>query len=372
MDPVIDIEMTSAAEGPENEEMKVRPYWSHDSNSSSDSIFRAPTHIKYGRETEFEPKLVSIGPYHRDRPILQSMKDKKVRCMSDLVKRSAGGGSNIDRVVPVGPFMQFEKRARSFYKKKFNKIRGAEFVNMLVLDSCFIIRIMLSFFGMKSTGFLEVNMKDVRSDLLLPRDARQAETNWADHRGVTKLMVNATELHQTAGITFQKTKKENTGLQVEFSKGIMRMHCLKIDPTMATLLVNLIAFENFMPPSIRIISTYMKLMNDLIDTEKDVELLQKFDIIYNTMSNHSAAATFFNEIGDLGLINYKENNFSDLFLNVDKYYKSSWNRRWANLQHNYCNSPWAVISVFAAVILLILTVLQTFYTIDGYYSPRTK
>ncbi|XP_078165266.1 UPF0481 protein At3g47200-like [Carex rostrata] len=460
---------TSAAEAPEIEETsaaderetEVGRYWKYDSTSSSDSIFRAPAHIRYGRESDFEPKLVSIGPYYRGRHNLQPMEDTKVWCMSNLLMMRLGdehkgenthfyhrGGIIMDRV-PVDPFMKFERRARSFYKEKFDQISDVEFVRMLLLDSCFVIRIVLSFYGAipESMGSLEVNVKEVRSDLLLlenqiplfflnvvyywlfpnadksiklirvlrwfierdlpwqfsfncldfksdhlldfywksslPRAKKlieimkspklQQTPSWVDiRRSLPKLIENATELNQTAGIKFEKFKRDDDyeGLQVEFSKGIMRMHCLKIDSTLAILLVNLIAFENSMPLSLRIISTYIKFLDDLIDSEKDVELLQKFGVIYNTLSSHTHAATLFNDIGILCLIDNYDNPFPHLFWDVKEYYKSSWNRRWASLRKNYFNSPWAGISVFAGVILLILTVLQTFYTIYGYYNPR--
>ncbi|XP_078153609.1 UPF0481 protein At3g47200-like isoform X2 [Carex rostrata] len=474
---------TSAAEAPEIEEtsaaegLEVRKYWRYDSNSSSDSIFRAPEHMRYGRESDFEPKLVSIGPYHRGRPNLQPMEEKKVWCMSDLLMMRVGdkskgeiesklyyrGESNMDRV-PVDSFMKFVRRARSFYKEKFDQISDVEFVEMLLLDSCFVIRILLSLCGAiaESKGSLEVNIKEVKSDLLLlenqiplffinvlyyrlfpnahkymqihgpliwfiyldlpweyslnclafesdhlldfywkssvprtedflggifvlmnrdniPEYKQQQTTSWANNwdGSLPKLIANATELYDIAGIKFQRDLSESSpdsehprGVQVQFSKGIMRMRCLKIDSTMVTLFVNLIAFENSLPSPIRIISTYIKLLDDLIDSEKDVELTQKFGIIFNTLTTHTKAATFFNDIGNLCSIDKDRNPFCDLFKNVEEYYKSSWNRRLASLQNNYFNSPWAGISVFAGVILLILTVLATFYTIYAYYNPR--
>ncbi|KAF3329461.1 hypothetical protein FCM35_KLT04792 [Carex littledalei] len=482
-----EIEVTSAAEGPEvggassEEGPVVQKYWRFDSNTSSDSIFRAPDYIRYGRESDhFEPKLVSIGPYYRERQNLQPMEEKKVRCMSDLLKLRPGdenkgekesmlyyrGESNMDRVPPVvavDPFMKFESRARSFYKEKLDQISNDEFVQMLLLDSCFIIRILLSLCGAiaESMGPLEVDIKEVRSDLLLlenqiplfflnavyywlfpnahehmkirvlllwfiQRDLpweysyncvlfesdhlldfywkssvpqtdplltqrifeenikklREQTTNWANDwaNSVPKLIKNATELYKIAGIKFRcdlysgDPYRDPRGVQLKFSKGIVQMRFLKLDSTMATVLVNLIVFENSKPPFFQMIRTYIKILDDLIDSEKDVEFLQKFEVIFNTLSTHTKAATFFNDIGNLCLINKEFNPtrfyFNNFFENVDKYYKSSWNRRWASLQNNYFNSPWAGISVFAGVILLILTVLATFYTIYAYYNPK--
>ncbi|XP_078169039.1 UPF0481 protein At3g47200-like isoform X2 [Carex rostrata] len=373
------------------------------------------------------------------------MEDIKVRCMSDILKMGPDTESNIDRV-PVERFMRFERHARRFYKEKKFELSDVKFVEMLVLDSCFVIRIMLALY--RKLPFLDLNIKAAVSDLLLlenqiplffielvfywlvPDGGRfsnisfhglirstfmQLDLPWwinfdrlpinSDHllhlywqiseesikkkikedhadpmqrmikllekvrsgrsRGPSqKLIVNATELHQTAGISFKNVKIDHhNGDCVEFSKGIIWMPSLKIDSSQTTLLVNLVAFENSMFLFHRTISTYIKIMDDLIDSSKDVELLQKSGVVYNTLSSHTEAATFFNNIGNLCFIDYEDNPFSYLFENVNKYYKSCWNRHWANLRQNYFNSPWSVIAVLAGTTLLFLAGAQTYYTV---------
>ncbi|KAI5354976.1 hypothetical protein L3X38_007871 [Prunus dulcis] len=44
---------------------------------------------------------------------------------------------------------------------------------------------------------------------------------------------------------------------------------------------------------------------------------------------------------------------------LNKYYSKRWNKWKAILRQNYFNTPWAAISVIAAVVLLILTLIQT-------------
>jgi hypothetical protein len=114
----------------------------------------------------------------------------------------------------------------------------------------------------------------------------------------------------------------------------------------------------------------MKLMDALIDSQNDVKLLQKCGVIYNTLSSHERAATFFNDIGDFCFIDDNANRFSRLYKNVHKYYNSRCHRRCTSLRQNYFSSPWSGISVGAGVTLLILSALQTFYTIYVYYKPK--
>ena len=49
---------------------------------------------------------------------------------------------------------------------------------------------------------------------------------------------------------------------------------------------------------------------------------------------------------------------------IEKHYKNKIKIWIAEARHKYFSQPWSVISLFAAVIVIILTFLQTFYTIN--------
>lgn len=102
-------------------------------------------------------------------------------------------------------------------------------------------------------------------------------------------------------------------------------------------------------------------MDALIDSEKDVELLQQYGVISNSLISHKMAATFFNDIGNFCFIRYDP--YDHLYKNVKKYYDSFWNRNLASLRQKYFSSPWSYISVGAGTILLILSAVQAHYTI---------
>ncbi|KAF3341604.1 hypothetical protein FCM35_KLT00242 [Carex littledalei] len=136
---------------------------------SRNSIFHAPAHNKYGRGSDFEPKLVSIGPYYHGRENLQTMEELKPQCMSNLLKKRPTGASNIclvsdDMDKICTQFMRFEKYARVFYKEEFN-LSDVDFVRMLVLDSFFIIRIILSLSKtiQESMPIIDRNIKELRT-----------------------------------------------------------------------------------------------------------------------------------------------------------------------------------------------------------------
>ncbi|XP_078158129.1 putative UPF0481 protein At3g02645 [Carex rostrata] len=159
----------------------------------------------------------------------------------------------------------------------------------------------------------------------LERDLSEEPTSWAEIRlsiNAPMVIANATELEKMAAIKFERFDDKGH-LDVIFSNGIMQMPCLKIDLRQKTLLVNLIAFENSILPSMRIFSSYMKLMDALIDSKKDVKLLKKCGVIDNTLGNNEMVAAFFNDIGKFCFVDSNTNHFPGLYKDVQEYYDSS-------------------------------------------------
>ncbi|KAJ3683605.1 hypothetical protein LUZ60_013832 [Juncus effusus] len=193
--------------------------------------------------------------------------------------------------------------------------------------------------------------------------------NWKDY-GAPRNIPNVIELSREARVIFKKSlHKEGQGFVASFHNGVMEMSSLMIDESRKIILTNLVGFEKSFKLSKRKVSSYMSLLDSLINTEKDVALLQKYGIVFNGLNNNSSAAEFFNEIGNMCTINYRKHLFEGLFREVNEYYNSKWNRRLASLHHNYFHNPWAVISVFAAGFLLFLATIQTILSaIQTHYS----
>ncbi|XP_030456469.2 UPF0481 protein At3g47200-like [Syzygium oleosum] len=103
------------------------------------SIFRVPAHIRQVDEKAYNPRVVSIGPFHWNRPALRAMEAQKVRFYERLMTRMAYE----DRDVGIKTaMMKLEPDARRCYSEEFDDISTDEFVEMMVLDGCFIVELM--------------------------------------------------------------------------------------------------------------------------------------------------------------------------------------------------------------------------------------
>ncbi|CAL9014811.1 unnamed protein product [Prunus brigantina] len=180
---------------------------------------------------------------------------------------------------------------------------------------------------------------------------------------------NATTLSE-AGVQFRRSKNTPDcimNIEFNFKNGVFTIPPLGIDEKTGPLFRNLIAFEQCHHSRLHKITSYAVLMDNLIDTSKDVDLLREKIILVNWLSPEDAAQ-FFNELyNDTTVIGFY---YGSLCKDVNKYYNTyqntwmgTWNKWMEILRRDYLSTPWKVISFIAAVILLLLTLLQTIYTI---------
>ncbi|EOY05382.1 Uncharacterized protein TCM_020392 [Theobroma cacao] len=176
-----------------------------------------------------------------------------------------------------------------------------------------------------------------------------------------------TELKE-AGIKFQM-KRGNSLFDLKFENGTMKIPTLRIYDSLEGTLRNLIAFEQFSSHrGLNHVTDYVLLFHCLVNSTKDVEILRQSGIIENMLGDDEEVARMLNRLGVSVFFSPDNFYYSELFNKVNKYCDRRWNKWIANLKHNYLNSPWALISFLAAVVLLLLTLVQTIFSVLSFYS----
>ncbi|GLT79139.1 hypothetical protein SLA2020_506400 [Shorea laevis] len=179
-----------------------------------------------------------------------------------------------------------------------------------------------------------------------------------------KFIHYATKLEE-AGIKFQK----NGGrlFHIEFRKGVMSIPTLEINDDTESIFRNLVAYEQcYKGISSKCFTNYVIIMDRLINTGKDVELLCHHGVLQNWLGDHEVVATMFNRLCDCVSISDTDLFYSEIFEKVNEHCNRKWNLWKANLWHNYFNSPWALISFIAAVFLLLFAMLQALFSVLSY------
>jgi hypothetical protein len=100
-------------------------------------------------------------------------------------------------------------------------------------------------------------------------------------------------------------------------------------------------------------------MNRLVETRKDIELLLKEGIVENRFNNTREGSDFLNKLADGAILDQDNFYFASLSEDLNAYYKTRWHKWKANLRQKYFRTPWAVVSIVAAIFLFILTIIQT-------------
>ncbi|KAG6619490.1 hypothetical protein I3842_Q095300 [Carya illinoinensis] len=175
---------------------------------------------------------------------------------------------------------------------------------------------------------------------------------------------NVIEL-QEAGVKFNKGKIDNL-FHIKFNNGVMEIPPLNIVDNTESVFRNLIAYDQHSQHiDLNYFTDFATLMDYLINTPKDVELLRQKGIINSWMGDDEVVSNMFNKFCSYTHFS-KDFYYADIIKEVNKHCDKRWNVRKAKLRHDYFNSPWALLSVLAAILLLLLAIAQTLFSILSY------
>ncbi|KAL0388528.1 UNVERIFIED_CONTAM: hypothetical protein Sradi_2734600 [Sesamum radiatum] len=411
------------------------------SPESKPSIFKVDDHLRTaGRDNDYDPEVLAIGPFHHGKSRLQSMNHYKFWYLKLLLSRR---NETVERYVIAMAGM--EERARRCYAEPVD-LDGHNFIKMMVLDGCFLIEL-LRYHSLKDLRVAndpifknERNLSQLRHDIMLLEnqlpffvlnqlfnmtkieDSRddiiglalcfidgmflntsvskvyqKLPTQNIDHlcsliHEICCLPFAGTILHKNVGsnacqnwesihsisrlqeVGIRSIKVEGTSgfMDITFVNGVLRIPPLNIFDETESQFRNLIAYEQYMPDcEARYVSDYTFFMNCLINTPKDVRLLRNYGIIGNWLGDDKEICEMFNRLGK-NILTSTKFSYSHIFNAVNWEFQRRSNSWVIKLRRNYFGSPWSIISLLAAVALLILTLLQTLYTILSYYNHMGK
>lgn len=183
---------------------------------------------------------------------------------------------------------------------------------------------------------------------------------------------NATEL-SACGLTFECTQgvHSHSVLNLSFSKGVLSIPPLLVSDYTETLLISLLAHEHLSPNLRGHFTSYVFFMSQLVGSKEDLQFLEKKGIIHNELGSREDVSKLFSNISKQFVL--KDFLYSKLCNEIEAYADSTWQRHLQVLKERYFSNPWTALSVFAATVLLLLTFMQTYYTVLSYYKgPHPK
>ncbi|KAG2689953.1 hypothetical protein I3843_09G162400 [Carya illinoinensis] len=379
-------------------------------------IYKVPDHFRKMNEEAYTPRVISMGPFHHGSEKLQTMEKYKVRYLMDFMKRAK---TNLEKLLSI--IKDWEETLCECYAETI-EFNSDDFVKMILLDATFIIeyflrnkfrkwtdedRIMLKpwltarmqldflllenqlpFFIMEKLyelvsvtntiypPFIDVtfhyfgffNTQNISSDsnqlqikhfvdllrsFYLPPLGRTLSERKLDKK--VEEIYCATQLAE-AGLTF-RLSPSNCYLDLKYKDGVLEIPRFTLDNTTEIYARNLMALEQCHYPREAYVTDYFFLLDFLIDTGKDVGFLASKKILVNGLGDDNA--TFVNNLGTNVEYSSMNSEYCLLCEDLVKFYDNPRHRWKAILRRDYFSSPWRIASTTAAVILLVLTSVQT-------------
>ncbi|KAH0983458.1 hypothetical protein GBA52_010635 [Prunus armeniaca] len=392
-------------------------------------IFRIPHMLVKGKKEVYVPHLLSIGPFQRGLQF-QAMEVIKSWYLHCLLERKPTPTTVLEDF--VGAIRDMEQDYRDCYEENID-LTSDEFVEMMVVDGCFIIELFRKFSGKvpienNDPVFHRPWMHSILiNDLLLLENQLPwrvieclfnltRESNAGKKYSLSELtlkyfegytlgmcqlvhgalkgkhlldlvknslllfaqleFVSETHLDRTSSLRMPSvTELEKSGIifirgtgpdmfNITFKSGVMSIPPIRVHKNGESLFRNLVAYEQCETASI--ITSYAVLLEQLITSDKDVEYLAGRGIIENVLG-HDISLIFSSLSND---VRPRNCCYQNLYEDVNDYYKFRLNRYKAVLR-TYFKEPLALVNFATAVVLVtILTLIQTIFSIMSYKTPQ--
>ena len=119
------------------------------------------------------------------------------------------------------------------------------------------------------------------------------------------------------------------------------------------------AYEYYHHSATKVLIQYVAILNFLIHTEKDVNILIDNKVIVDGIGDAKTVVTIINHLNSsFSMPDFIPHYFS-ICNSLNKFYENPRNKYKANFIHEYFNTPWKKASTIAAIVLLFLTLTQT-------------
>ncbi|XBI97218.1 hypothetical protein VPH35_033395 [Triticum aestivum] len=178
-----------------------------------------------------------------------------------------------------------------------------------------------------------------------------------------------------AGIQFLPSKTSCLD-DIELHNGRLYMPKVEMDDSTAYRIHNMMAFEAMHVGTGDDVTAYVLFVKDLINSADDVQLLERKGILEHDLADDdNAVVRLFNSLTRDVSKNWKSQLFQ-VRQDVDHHYCSNPLRvflyeAWSNLKSKYFRSPWTLLALVTAILLVIGDIVQAVYAVIS-YDPNEK
>ena len=145
---------------------------------------------------------------------------------------------------------------------------------------------------------------------------------------------------------------------LEHMQPFLELPAFVVDHETDCVFRNIMALEQCHYPKEAYICNYIMLLDCLINTEKDVDLLVEKKVIINQLGSDEALARLVNKLGHH--IVAEDSCYFELSKKLNGHYDDFWNRNMATLTTTYFRDIWRGTATVVGIIFLLLTFWNIF------------
>ncbi|KAK7856326.1 upf0481 protein [Quercus suber] len=322
-------------------------------------INRVPDYLCKVNKEAYTPRIISIGPIHHSTLKLQPMEKYKERFLKTEEEEEAEADEeNWMASMVIRDLLLLENQLPFFVLETLYNIAFPDRSPSLIE---------LTFECFKSFNIENMTPDNLRTKIkhfthLLKTFQLNPPKKLPERKeGPPKLLYSATQLNE-AGVKFRKSSRKSLlGIHFDSKRGVLEIPCLTLDDSTEILIRNIIALEQSQGKGY--VTDYFAVLDFLIDTAKDIDLLCNEEIVVNYLGDSNAATSVVNKL-NTDVIWYDTNSeYLRICEDLNDFYRIPWHRWKATLTHQYFSTPWKAASTIAAIILLVLTLIQSVISI---------
>ncbi|KAF7824854.1 UPF0481 protein [Senna tora] len=299
------------------------------------SIYKVPHSIRDLNPEAYAPKAISIGPFHyANNERLKSMETQKHLFFKRFIQE-ANKHTSLEDLVRFS--FQSEPKVRACYSENI-PLNKKELVKHFT-D-------LLRFFHLPQ-----------------PVPARRGS------EFVNQVLQHSASELKEGGVKFKaistsSNKNHPCLLQIKFSRGVLEIPKITVDDETETLFRNLIALEQCLYLDASYICDYAVVMDCLINTSRDVEVLIHGKIIRSCLADTDDVAQLFNGLckNMSGSMSFNS-EYLEIWNKLNGFYDDGCNKMKATLRNDYCRTPWQTAGSIAGIVLIVLSFVQTIFGI---------
>ncbi|CAI9298630.1 unnamed protein product [Lactuca saligna] len=355
----------------------------------------APSGLRDLSPSSFNPRVVSIGPLHKENENLKAFEGQKATYVHELLHPlDSPVEQTLKECVLKVAFSVDRIRASYTPKITYTDMELAKMmIPFFILQDIFdctilkskpaasltdlILQLIQVFNAFQSNITISNVYPFVPLDHILGFLDRcyWPSVEYSPSQGLPSSAIHSTVELERAGMIFQCNQDhERWQMDMEFKsskfscfswcwgKPTLRMPVLRIDNFTELILRNLIAYEQ--SSGFRTyVTSYAMAMDMLVDNQEDIAKLIDSKVVVNHLGSNEKAANMMNSLcKELPLLSFY---YIDIWRQMDTHYNSYWPKNISALKRTYFSSPWNMIALLAGIALFALTIVQTIYTVNA-------